>query len=776
MNENIYSQKIDEIIKSHFVLPATHPKSFIDYNEPHDEDIGTENSLLKELLGRSNFLNDVFDHLRASPNHKEKFASYYCFLSEAVSFKNKEQDKNITNYNEENAQACIDKLIESSKKETNAHYLIGPKGAGKTFFINYLVSFFKDRFIDNKIIYVRTSLLKRDEEEQIVDRVARQALIILSNHYYKDGPLKISEFEGYLRHNEPRLLTDGEFDTDIKNFMHELDGRRAPLQLFKHMHRHILEQGYKFLFIIDGLDAVEPTTEEEQRFDDWFQEVMRFAQGELPFDGGWLFVARDDSYHKHFSNQKSLAATRSLGQFNGEKFEIKPPCIFVALKKRAEYHAHIFQKEYDRDKTLGIRSIHAIVAKMVARSFTIDKLHTRQQVKVGFIPKHKDSSRPDDYEIYAKLSDIFAGDIRKAFYTCHIVLLASISMHITKKRIEIKYVNSDDVVDALLSLVNLSSSAETNSSQDEPIYLSQVYRLVHPFVCGLNLYCVPPFQYRIVEGGLINRLTNGYNIESGTMPNLYQMDMDFILRLSGNDSHKIVMSKFAKIIVLVYFFKYSLNLNGANRRIGKYLIDTNLSEIFDQAIIDVAMKELMYFNAIKKAKSSSKSYVLSDGGEFYVQYFLWNSDYLACIMNTISVPGFLFDGDKNTIFKYLSDDEISRKLNSTILDSTTLSLNCKRHFNRILIARYLEWSWNDCLLKLEDLNIEQKFKDTFTHIKDGLNWLKEDAITKASRLYASHSELAQKLDNNDFPRSLGKGLSEYKNMVTQPRNPNREVF
>ena len=776
MNENIYSQKIDEIIKSHFVLPATHPKSFIDYNEPHDEDIGAENSLLRDLLGRSNFLNDVFDHLRASPNHKERFASYYCFLSEAVSFKNKEQDKNITNYNEENAQACIDKLIVSSKKETEAHYLIGPKGAGKTFFINYLVSFFKERFVANKIIYVRTSLLKRDEEEQIVDRVARQALIILSNYYYKDGSLKIKEFEGYLRHNEPGMLTDGEFDTDIKKFLHELDGRRAPLQLFKHMHRHILEQGYKFLFIIDGLDAVEPTTEEEQRFDDWFQEVMRFAEGELPFDGGWLFVARDDSYNKHFSKLESLTARRSLAQFKGHKFEIKPPCIFVALQKRAEYHAEIFNSKHGENIICGIRYIHSIVAQMATRAFTIDRLHTKQQVKVGFIPKHEEVFSPEDYEIYAKLSDIFAGDTRKAFYTCHIVLLASISIYVITRGINIKYINSIDVNDALLSLEKLFNSEETSISQEEWSYLGQVYRLVHPFVCGLNLHCVPPFQYQIVEGNLTNVITIGYNIESGTMPNLYQMDMDFILRLSDNDSHKIVMAKFAKIIILVYFFRYSLNSNGVNRRIRKYLIDNYLSTIFDQPIIDVAIKELMYFNAIKKAESSSNEYTLSDGGEFYVQSFLWNSDYLACIMNTISVPSFLFDSDINTTFKYLSDDEISRKLNSTILDSSTLSLNCKRHFNRILIARYLEWSWNDCLLKLEDLNIEQKFKDTFTHIKDGLNWLKEDAITKASRLYTSHSELAQKLDNNDFPRSLGKGLSDYKNMVTQPRNPNREVF
>lgn len=765
MTENIYRQKLKDILKSNYVLPDTCPASYLDYDEPHDGEIDADNRNLKELSERSNFLNDLFDTLTASPAHKERFGSYYCFLKEAMN--KKVQDKSAANYDDNSAQKCITDLIESAKDGTVAHYLTGVKGAGKTFFINYLVSYYRDLFIENRVIYIRTSLLKRSDEETITDRVARQSIKILVDYYFEPSILNITEFDSYLRTAAPEKFSNGEFSSELKKFIEDLDYRSAPIWIFKYLHKFIMEMDYSFLFIIDGLDAVEPTTKEEERFTEWFIEVMQFAEGELPFTGAWLFVAREESYRKHFPKKKSLAAMRSLGQFRGKTYTVKPTCLFVALKKRAEYQSCVFTTKENDSLLLGIKNIHSIVAKMIAKAFALDNLHFMQQEKLGFIPKHKDKSQSADHEVYERLSDIFAGDMRKAFYACHIALLASLSMQISIKGLAIEHLSTRDIAEALQSLEELFNGKSHELSFEESIYLSQVYRLVHPFVCGLNLYCVPPFEYSYMNKSLANTLTDGYDIESGTMPNLFQMNMDIIYEHSDDNSHKIVMAKFAKIIVLIYFYKFSYNESGVNFRKKKHLIYTSFKVLFDKPVLDVVLKELIYFNAIEEGRGASKAYSLTPGGEFYVEHFLWNSDYLACVMNTIAVPSFLFTSEKYTTLKYLSESEVLLKLNSTVNDKKTLTLNCKRHFNRILFATYLEWSWNDCLKSFEHARDIENLDSALVHVTDGLYSLKVDAVTKASRLISSHPSLIQSVSNSDMPRSLVSGLDAYKHLITK---------
>ena len=209
MSENIYKHRIDEVIKRNFIFPDEHPADYWDYDQPYDGSIDTKNLRLIKLSEHSNFLNNLFDHLTASAKNEEQFKKYYCFIKESSNLNKREIS--AVNYDENTALECLESLVSQSAIGTSAHFLTGKKGSGKTFFINYLLTVHRQLLLDKKVIYVRTSLLKRLDDEMISHRVERQSIKILVEHYFNKGILCIKNFEGFLRNAIPEQLVDGEF-------------------------------------------------------------------------------------------------------------------------------------------------------------------------------------------------------------------------------------------------------------------------------------------------------------------------------------------------------------------------------------------------------------------------------------------------------------------------------------------------------------------------------------------------------------------------------------
>lgn len=298
-----------------------------DSNQP-DVDITTRHSFIYRRLG----------HLTVNPNKmgaNEALVKSYVFSPD--------DRLGIVNSNEKSVGDFIARLIRVAREErafdsqfrvpdpaaasgqaTRMFVLHGPRGTGKTFFLNYLLSRYSELLDKEKVIWVRINLVTNfGPHNQLENWIPAQASKILLRYYDENQksrhpgsqppiPLdfvehiktyveeQYAEYPDRLRELRDHIIIMKESFRDLR-YDKPVSEDLVPPVLGKEIMRYAREMGYSFIVALDGLDRLDITNSAKEKFDSLCRQVDLIGRA-YESQGFTLLVA---------SRTKTLLSTNS---------------------------------------------------------------------------------------------------------------------------------------------------------------------------------------------------------------------------------------------------------------------------------------------------------------------------------------------------------------------------------------------------------------------------------------------------------------------------------
>lgn len=268
-------------------------------NQP-DVDIATRHSFIYRRLG----------HLTVNPNKlgaNEALVKSYVFSPDPR--------PGIVNSNDKSVADFIGRLIRIAKEErafdsqlhvpdpaaasgqaTRMFVLHGPRGTGKTFFLNYLLSRYSELLDKEKVIWVRINLVTNfAPNNKLENWIPAQASKILLRYYDinqksrsqgSQPPIPLDfiehikayieeEYADYpdrLRELRDHIIIMKESFRDLK-YDKPVSEDMVPSVLGKEIMRYAREMGYSFIVTLDGLDRLDITNSAKAKFDSLCRQV-----------------------------------------------------------------------------------------------------------------------------------------------------------------------------------------------------------------------------------------------------------------------------------------------------------------------------------------------------------------------------------------------------------------------------------------------------------------------------------------------------------------------
>lgn len=307
-----------------------------------------------------------FGHLAVNPSRassRKALLASYVFTPQNIP-----SGIQVANRDEESALAFVQSLIVLAKEQRelwenrspdsveyrlaqeNLSLLIGPRGCGKTFFLNYLLSKHHELLNEERVVWVRVDLtqlffLRPQDQESVPleDWAHAQATKILYRYYdassihSKDKPIKLNidlvlqhYIESAARSKEEREVLEEKrrklaelFPIGRHRYNKQgvgsaeapLSQSLVPSDIGLHIVNYALKAGYSFIVIFDGLDVIDSGTGEHKKFLKYSAAVQRLAKdhGKL----GMTFVSAERMYEgrQQYKSQYDIAPSREYGVF-----------------------------------------------------------------------------------------------------------------------------------------------------------------------------------------------------------------------------------------------------------------------------------------------------------------------------------------------------------------------------------------------------------------------------------------------------------------------------
>ncbi len=381
-----------------------------------------------ESVGISESMDNLLGHHSANPEKREIFRRTYvpagskhtrlsCFDFNAASYSMNDSFMNMCDVLKSWGRVAIE-ISEARRQEKTAHtdkmslmhkarYVItGSKGVGKTYCLNAMLSVGASAMLTRKVIWVRVDLTKPSKPWSIRNRIEHQTLLILRNYYLeKDAELK-EKFDAYRREKSPDPVTferqtqymnnlSGIDIIDQRNTKQEtdfsdedierLEASKPESSIFVNAETFFIDSGYSFIYILDGLDKVHPTTHDSKRFKEWSSDAAAIlALDQNHFNGVIVLCMRTESFD-------NFAAGTQLRQ-NARKMHIVPVSPIKIINARIA-NINLFNLQLEPD-----------VAKKIVQA-------TSRFIGFALGEKHCKGDREYD-EVLKLIQEWFKGDTR----------------------------------------------------------------------------------------------------------------------------------------------------------------------------------------------------------------------------------------------------------------------------------------------------------------------------------------------------------------------------
>ena len=277
--------------------------------------------------------------------------------------------------------------------------MVGKKGVGKTFFLNYLLSVHDGIFDEEQVLYVRVALTHPEPSWTVATRFKYQACRIIKDHYLSSktkeywndqtrmvfDQISIQTFEAWLKSRDlPRGIEIDDvlrgldlLPVELSSGLGDLDRRTlGPVDLdtwsevlgegggiiletlFSELVEFSKSRGFSFFFILDGLDAVTPDEDHRIRFHKWMNETYAFFLRYTDLPAAWLICMREESFEevKQDLEERFVSMPRVV--------RIDSPKSNMVLDRRLDQ----VRDEYDSLRTI-LNGYPQLLKRVLAHSF-----------------------------------------------------------------------------------------------------------------------------------------------------------------------------------------------------------------------------------------------------------------------------------------------------------------------------------------------------------------------------------------------------------------------
>lgn len=332
MSGDPYIQKL--ISSSNKLLDYPLPADFFmeaGKSEPMLEQIGPNEKSLYPLQRYSveEFIFDSLGHIPLNPSRPgniQALTDIFEYISDS-----EELERKKPNYNLKSSVAFLEDLIAGSKieaqykrdlqtlelfeiRDRQVFILHGPRGAGKTIYLNHLFAINDNTLDKQKVIWVRVNLLDEfggTEPPLAHWLLSKLSLIVFryfdfgSRHCQKQPQFHISLLDKLLEYVDKlsieRVKTSYSENISLmqRTFYSrqelKLDTTHVPLEIALEILKILNSLGYSMIYVIDGIDRLDLTPRFQDKFDHVISELNNLLTVNSLLGGIFLLVMRDES-------------------------------------------------------------------------------------------------------------------------------------------------------------------------------------------------------------------------------------------------------------------------------------------------------------------------------------------------------------------------------------------------------------------------------------------------------------------------------------------------
>jgi len=308
-------------------------------------------------------------HLVVNPNDLDRTTA---LVDSYVHSFNEAGNQSIANATPEKSQQLIEFLTMESKIQRDAieqeqqlhttKYMIlhGERGAGKTFFLNYLLSKHSDYLDRNKVVWVRLNLVENfGTSQDLIEWIYSQEMKIICRYYDPNSSHFDSRKERLFVGKHLTSFIKARYSDDPAREKQMLDQLDAVLECFRRKendrpltpefipsilsmetHRYALQKGYSFIVVLDGLDQLELTSESEEHHRKIVEQAGHLVTSLTSMRQYYVLVSRTCSIQE-----------RGVPYVSGteRKEMVSHVSLIEIFEKRIEYLKDYFNKNSNYD-------------------------------------------------------------------------------------------------------------------------------------------------------------------------------------------------------------------------------------------------------------------------------------------------------------------------------------------------------------------------------------------------------------------------------------------